>query len=161
MNGGREKGLLGISRVTYRCIITPDFKAAHAPWSATVKLLAYDSSDSAFCTLRLRRMHENRKDAFITGAPKARRGAEEHWSDVHESIRSVRGHILGILDDSTADAFKEYLLWRRTQQHGLGRASQARRVEVRPKNDDATISGAERLQSLVALLAIIQAWTET
>lgn len=59
------------------------------------------------------------------------------------------------------DTFEKYLLRRRTQQHGLGGASHARRVELRPKNDNAPVNGAERLQSLVALLAIIQAWAET
>lgn len=69
-------------------------------------------------------------------------------------------HVLGILGHSPADTFEKYLLRRRRQQNGLGRASHARRVELRPKNYNAPVNSAEGLQSLVALLAIIQAWAE-
>lgn len=140
-------------------VVAADFGRSRSLGRCPVKVLQHQRGDRMDTVVDAGRQHKH-QERVLLGRTQAqlRRRAEQQRPDVHGRAGAVRGHELGVQADGQVDALPEQLDGDLRHGDEGGRVLHALRVLPRPEDvDGAVVGGAEGLEALVALLAVVQA----
>jgi hypothetical protein len=148
-----------VAEAEHRSVVTTNLGTASTVGSSTVEVLENEGINRVNAVVHASR-HDEDDESVLFGRAQAQLcgAAEQKRTDVHGRTCAVRRDILGVQADGELDTLLEVLDRDMGDGDGGGRVLHTLGVLLRAENvDGLVVRGAVGFQSLVALLAVVEA----
>ena len=144
-------------------VVASDLGGPGPRWCGPVEIFQ-DQGLDRMCAM----VHSDRENVDEEGVllrrtqSQLRRASQQQWPDVHGGGRSMRGYVFSVETDGQMDALLEEIQGHHWDADARRAVLHALRILPGSKDVDGAVAGRpKRLESFVALLAVVQARGET